>query len=289
MKEMSPVLQEIAPKEFYNPYEHRELQMDSRVVCVCGGMYCIIHEAGGDRFPSFREVAAQLAVEVLQYAFAITEGDTRRDYFLAALSQRLEFLGLPAHTWEPTSYINHKMGPRHEAFAGMCAHHLYMWYRDNRFCGRCGGAMIHDEKERMMRCPGCGNMVFPRIAPAVVVAVRHNGKLLLTKYAHGDGNYALVAGFVEFGETAEQCAAREVMEETGLRIKHVRYYDSQPWGFAGNLMLAYTAELDGDDTIHTDLSELSVAEWVAPQELSETYDYSSLTREMIRRFREGRL
>ncbi len=79
------------------------------------------------------------------------------------------------------------------------------------------------------------------------------------------------------------------MEETGLKVKNVRYYDSQPWGFAGNLMLAYTAELDGDDTIHAYLSELSVAKWVAPEELTETFDYSSLTREMIRRFREGRL
>ena len=141
-----------------------------------------------------------------------------------------------------------------------------------------------------MCCPSCGNMVFPKIAPAVLAAVRHNGQLLLTKYAHGDGNYALVAGFVEIGETAEQCVAREVMEETGLRVKNITYYDSQPWGFAGNLMLAYTAELDGeDDTIRVDRSELALAEWVAPEEIPEISDYNSLTREMIRRFRLGKL
>lgn len=141
-----------------------------------------------------------------------------------------------------------------------------------------------------MRCPACGNLVFPRIAPAIVAAVQHDGKLLLTKYAHGDGNYALVAGFVEIGETAEECVAREVMEETGLRVKNVRYYDSQPWGFAGNLMLAYTAELDGEDAeINCDESELAVAEWVSPEKIPEIFDYSSLTREMIRRFREGKL
>ena len=84
--------------------------------------------------------------------------------------------------------------------------------------------------------------------------------------------------------------AREVMEETGLRVKNVRYYDSQPWGFVGNLMLAFTAELDGEnETIHRDASELAVAEWVAPEDITESFDYSSLTREMIRRFREGRL
>lgn len=283
------MLQEIAPKKFYNTYEQREMDADSVIVCVSDGMYCIIHGADGDRFPFCEEIRTELSGETPQYVFALMDGGKRRNYFLQVWKERPDFLTLPAHTWEPTSYINHKMGPRHEAFAGMCAHHLYMWYRDNRFCGRCGVRLVHDKKERMMRCPVCGNMVFPKIAPAVLAAVRHNGKLLLTKYAHGDGHYALVAGFVEFGETAEQCVAREVMEETGLKVKNVRYYDSQPWGFAGNLMLAYTAELDGDDTIHTDLSELSVAEWVSPEELTESFDYSSLTREMIRRFREGRL
>ena len=284
------MLQEIAPKKFYNPYENRDLDMNSVVICVCNGAYCIIHDhANGDRFPLYGEIKAELSGKMPQYVFALMDGGERRDYFLQAWEEKPEFLSLPLHTWEATGYINKKMGPRHEAFAGMCAHHLYMWYRDNRFCGRCGEQMVHDETQRMMRCPSCGNMVFPKIAPAVLAAVRHNGKLLLTKYAHGDGNYALVAGFVEFGETAEQCVAREVMEETGLKVKNVRYYDSQPWGFAGNLMLAYTAELDGDDTIHADLSELSVAKWVAPEELTETFDYSSLTREMIRRFREGRL
>jgi NAD+ diphosphatase len=133
-------------------------------------------------------------------------------------------------------------------------------------------------------------MVYPRIAPAVLAAVFHDGKLLVTKYARGDRNYALVAGFVEIGETAEQCVAREVFEETGLRVKNIHYYDSQPWGFAGNLMLAYTAELDGEDeTIRRDASELAVAEFVAPEELTDISDFNSLTREMIRRFKERRL
>lgn len=288
------MIQEIAPKKFWNAYEKREPQADSRVVCVCGGNYCIIHEARGDRFPRYAELLREgdcfVEQRSLQYLFAILDGERRTDYFLCVCETEREFTWLLPHTWETSGYINHKMAPRQDAFAGMTAHHLYVWYRDNRFCGRCGTPMVHDETQRMMRCPSCGNMVFPRIAPAVLAAVQHDGKMLLTKYAHGDGNYALVAGFVEIGETAEECVAREVMEETGLRVKNVRYYDSQPWGFAGNLMLAYTAELDGADMmIHRDDSELAAAEWVAPEELTDIFDYSSLTREMIRRFREGRL
>lgn len=291
------MIQEIAPKRFWNTYETREPQADSKVVCMCAGDYCIIHEAQGDRFPYYEELLREDAViaqtkdpHKLQYLFAVFDGAQRIDYFLWVSDTRTEFFSLPVYSWEPAYYINHKMIPRHEAFAGMTAHHLYVWYRDNRFCGRCGTELVHDDVQRMMKCPKCKNMVFPKIAPAVLAAVQHNGKMLLTKYAHGDGNYALVAGFVEIGETAEECVAREVMEETGLRVKNVRYYDSQPWGFAGNLMLAYTAELDGeDDVIRRDASELAVAEWVAPEDIPESFDYNSLTREMIRRFREGRL
>ena len=291
------MIQEIAPKKFWNAYENRKPQDDSEIICVWDGNYCIIHGEQGDRFPRYEELLRENGVgsdyaelKNLQYLFAIFEGEARRDYFLCVCEKAYDFSKLPTHSWEPTWYMNHKMAPRHEAFAGMTAHHLYVWYRDNRFCGRCGTKMVHDDVQRMMQCPTCGNMVFTKIAPAVLAAVQHNGKMLLTKYAHGDGNYALVAGFVEIGETAEECVAREVMEETGLRVKNVRYYDSQPWGFAGNLMIAYTAELDGeDDTIRRDASELAVAEWVAPEEITDIFDYSSLTREMIRRFREGRL
>lgn len=283
------MIHENAPKKLWNAYEKREVSAESEVICVWNDTYCLIHEDGDDRFPFYKEIMEAISPERPQYLFAFIDSGLRKDYFLQVFENEPVFRQLSDYSWEPTSYINHKMKPRHEAFAGMTAHHLYMWYRDNRFCGRCGSAMLHDEKERMMRCPLCNHMVFPKIAPAVLAAVQHEGKMLLTKYAHGDGNYALVAGFVEIGETAEECVAREVMEETGLRVKNVRYYDSQPWGFAGNLMLAYTAELDGEDTIRLDRSELAAAKWVAPEELKETFDYSSLTREMIRRFREGRL
>lgn len=283
------MIQEIEPQYLWNAYEEREPQADSTVVCVKNGNYCIIHTAQGDRFPLYRELA-EANRDGLRYLFALREGDTRRDYFLCVCGENFSCEGLPSHSWETSRYINHRMQPREEAFAGMNAHHLYTWYEDNHFCGRCGSALVHDKQERMLRCPECHNMIFPKIAPAVLAAVQHKGRLLLTKYAHGDGNYALVAGFVEIGETAEQCVAREVMEETGLRVKNVKYYDSQPWGFAGNLMIAYTAELDGDDdTIRVDHSELAVAEWVAPEDIPEISDYNSLTREMIRRFRLGRL
>ena len=174
-------------------------------------------------------------------------------------------------------------------FAAMTAWHLFVWYRNNRFCGCCGKETIHDAVERMMRCPSCGNMIFPRISPAVIVAVTDGDRLLLSKYAGRNyARYALIAGYTEIGETLEQTVHREVMEEVGLRVKNIRYYKSQPWGVDGTVLMGFYCDLDGYDTIHLDEKELAVAEWHHRGSLPAKDDGISLTREMIRMFEEGR-
>ena len=174
-------------------------------------------------------------------------------------------------------------------YAVMTGWHLYNWYRNNRFCGRCAGETVHDEAERMLRCPGCGNMIFPRISPAVIVAVTDGDRLLLTKYAgRSYTRYALIAGYTEIGETIEQTVQREVMEEVGLRVKNLRYYKSQPWGVDGNVLMGFYCDLDGSDTVCLDTQELSVAEWFPRDQIPAKDDGISLTREMIRVFSEGR-
>ena len=110
-------------------------------------------------------------------------------------------------------------------FAVMSAWHLAGWYRDNRFCGRCATPTIHSQKERMLYCPDCGNMIYPKIAPAVIIGVVDRDRLLLSKYAGREyKKYALLAGFTEFGETAEETVAREVFDEVGLHIGKPKYY-----------------------------------------------------------------
>ena len=146
-------------------------------------------------------------------------------------------------------------------FGLMTAWHLYNWYRVNRYCGNCAQPTVHDGKERMMRCPHCGNLIFPHIAPAVIIGLTHGDKLMLAQSALlARKRYGLLAGFVEIGETAEEAVAREVMEEVGLKVKNIRYYKSQPWGIAGNLSIGYFCDLDGEDAVHLDRSELSLAE-----------------------------
>lgn len=174
-------------------------------------------------------------------------------------------------------------------FAIMTGWHLFSWYRANRFCGRCGTPTVHDHLERMVRCPSCGNLIFPKICPAVIVAVTDGDRLLLSKYAgRSYTRYALIAGYTEIGETIEQTVHREVMEEVGLKVKNLRYYKSQPWGVDGNVLMGFYCDLDGSDTIHLDRTELALAEWHHRSSLPAEDDGISLTREMIRIFSENR-
>ena len=182
-----------------------------------------------------------------------------------------------------------QMTCRERSFAAMTGWHLYNWYASSRFCGRCGQLTVHDQKERMMRCPDCGNLIFPRINPAVIVAVTDGDRIVMTKYAgRAFTRYALIAGFTEIGETLEQTVSREVMEEVGLKVKNIRYYKSQPWGIDGNILMGFFCDLDGDDTIHIDDRELSVGEWHHRGSPAIQDDGISLTREMMRVFAEGK-
>jgi len=193
-----------------------------------------------------------------------------------------------AYRYESTRQLRQLIS-KDVCFAVMTAWHLFIWYRNNRYCGRCGNATVHDRAERMMRCPACGNMIFPRISPAVIIAVTHGDRLLLSKYAgRSFTRYALLAGYTEIGETLEQTVSRETMEEVGLRVKNIRYYKSQPWGVDGNVLMGFFCDLDGDDTVHLDQRELSLAEWHHRDALPAHDDGISLTREMIRVFEEGR-
>ena len=174
-------------------------------------------------------------------------------------------------------------------YAVLTGWHLFCWYRDNRFCGRCGAQTVHDDAQRALRCPDCGNLIFPRINPVIIVAITDGDRLLLSRYAgRSYTHYALIAGYTEIGETMEQAAAREVMEEVGLKIKNLRYYKSQPWGVDGNILMGFFCDLDGDSTIHLDERELSHGGWYDRHALPIGDDGFSLTREMIRVFGEGK-
>ena len=139
---------------------------------------------------------------------------------------------------------------------------LAAWRSLTHFCGRCGHELQEHAELTARQCPHCGNLIFPRIEPCIITVVsRQDGKILLAKHTQRNQDiYACIAGFMEAGETAEHAVAREVMEETGLRIRNIRYFGSQSWPFPAQLMLGFTAELDGGE-LHLQAEELADARW----------------------------
>ena len=267
------MIQDIQPKRYHNEYTPREIQ-DNDVVFIFRGREVLLREEE-DKFvfPTGREVKEKN----LQYLFAIDD----QAFFLGREA-------VAGYDFQSMRLLR-RCTPQDICFAGMTAWHLYNWYDGHKFCGKCGRPLHHHDTLRAMEC-GCGNLVFPVIAPAVIVAVTNGDKLLVTRYAGREfKGIALVAGFCEIGERAEDTVRREVMEEAGLRVKNIRYFDSQPWGFASNLLLGYFCELDGSDEINFDHEELSSAIWISREELEPVREnLLSLTGTMIETFRQGK-
>ena len=165
---------------------------------------------------------------------------------------------------------------------------IYRFIQNNRYCGKCGDIMVKSTTERAVVCPGCHNVVYPKISPAVIVGIIDKDKILCTKYAGRDyTSYALVAGFSEVGETIEETVKREVLEEVGLLVKNIKFYKSQPWVITDSLLMGFFCELDGDNTITLQESELSEASWIKRSEMWDDKFGYSLTGEMMEQFKKG--
>ena len=164
---------------------------------------------------------------------------------------------------------------------GARALHLLHWDSRSRFCGVCGSPNREKGDEIAKVCASCGEIVYPRISPAVIVAVVKDGKILLANANRFNAKlYSVIAGFVEPGESLEQCVHREVMEEMGIRVKNVRYFDSQPWPFPDSLMAGFTAEYESG-TLTVDKRENDHADWFAPDELPKIPAKVSIARRLI--------
>lgn len=191
--------------------------------------------------------------------------------------------------WYPLSRLR-SASPLWASFAASTAAHLAQWYEANKYCGRCSSPMQPFGPERAMRCPVCGNLVFPRISPAVIIGLTDGkDRIVVSRYAgRAYKGLALLAGFIEIGETPEQTVAREVAEEVGLEVCNIRYVASQPWGVDGDLLLGYFADCKGNSVLKVDHSELAEACWVSRDELEAPANTRTLTNTMIEMFRLGK-
>jgi NAD+ diphosphatase len=135
------------------------------------------------------------------------------------------------------------------------------WDRSHQYCGACATPTEPSQTERSRTCPKCGLTCFPRLAPAVIVAVERGNEILLARSPHfPPGFYSTPAGFVEPGESLEECVAREIREETGIEVGEITYFASQPWPFPNSLMVGFTAKYAGGE-IQVDRTELEDAKF----------------------------
>ncbi len=159
------------------------------------------------------------------------------------------------------------------------------WDRTHQFCGQCGSRTETLPYERAKKCPNCGHISYPRLSPAIIIAVTRQIEgeirlLMARNHRFPEGRYSVVAGFVEPGESLETTAQREVMEETHIRIKNIRYFGSQPWPFPNSLMIGFTADYAGGE-IQVEEAEIADARWFAPDEMPRLPPKISIARRLI--------
>lgn len=158
---------------------------------------------------------------------------------------------------------------------------LVNWRAGSRFCGRCGSAQGDKPDETARLCPSCGQVTYPRLSPAVLARVHRDGRILLARNAaFKTGIFSVLAGFVEPGESFEDCVVREVEEEVGIRVRNVRYLGSQPWPFPDSLMVGFEAEWESGE-LSPDGVEIAEAGWYGPGDHPPLPLPGSLSRRVI--------
>jgi NAD+ diphosphatase len=176
------------------------------------------------------------------------------------------------------------------AWISIAGFHLMNWYAQNKFCGKCGAKTQQKSDERALLCPHCHHIIYPKIAPAVIVAIVCSNKILLARGINFRGDwYSLIAGYVDVCESFEEALIREVKEEVGLDITNIRYYKSQPWPLSGSVMIGFVAEADEAQPIRIDRSEIEEAAWFSRGNLPKYSLNISIAGEMIEKFEHGEL
>lgn len=275
------MLQDIYPHKLYNQYRPEVKPSANDYVLMFEGRKVLSKFSEDKKDFKFPTVSELSDPSKLIYLFSVDD----EKYFLLQEKTDLELTDYEFNDMKEIRE-NH-IEPKYRIYATFTGKHLSDWYRDMRFCGRCGAPMRHSDKERAMKCTECDYTAYPRIMPAVIVGVINKDSILLTQYNRGYNHNALIAGFTEIGETLEETVEREVMEEAGIKVKNIRYYKTQPWGVANDILIGYYCEVDGDDTIHRDENELKSAKWTKREDIILQPDESSLTNEMMKMFKDG--
>lgn len=190
----------------------------------------------------------------------------------------------PPFVAEPFNAAEERLDDRLLTLGGM-ALQIFHWETMSLICSRCGGSTEPISSTRGKRCLSCKHEHFPHIHPCIIVLVKRGADLLLTrKREWTPGRYSLVAGFLDIGESLEECVAREVKEETGIEVKNIRYVGSQNWPFPCQLMAGFVAEYAGGE-VAVDQEELEDARWFSPETMPQSLPAKrSIARWIIDRY-----
>jgi len=232
--------------------------------------------------PRVKDVTVDWQMSTDNYTYLFTISDVAFYLLLERLPERVNAKYVDVLTLR-------ELEPKYLAFGSATAAQLGEWYATNQYCGQCGQPMVSMTTERTLVCPNCHHREYPKISPAIIVGVTKGDQILMTKFATGYDRYALISGYAEIGETLEDTVQREVKEEVGLAVHHIRYYGSQPWGFSGALLVGFFAELDNDMPIKLEHDELSQAKWFQRDSIPRDDTTLSLSWQMIEDFRQRRI
>lgn len=193
----------------------------------------------------------------------------------------------PCYVYREISFFR-TLEQREIAWAAVIGIQLANWYHQNRYCGKCGRETHPKNDERAIVCSYCNNVIYPRISPAIIVAILSNEKILLARGNNFRGGFfSLVAGYADIGESLEEAVIREVKEEVGLNVTNIRYYKSQPWPFSGSMMIGFIADADDTQPIKRDDKEIAEAGWFTRGSLPKHPPSISIAGEMIEKFEKG--
>jgi NAD+ diphosphatase len=183
------------------------------------------------------------------------------------------------YEWQPLRNLGAQLDTRSWMLAGRAVQ-LVEWARTSRYCGRCGASTELATQERAARCPRCGLNAYPRLAPAIIVIVERDDTILLGQGRGFQGMYSALAGFAEPGEALEETVRREVREEAGIEVDHIRYFGSQPWPFPHSLMIGFFAAWSSGE-IQIDGEEIVDAKWFTADNLPNIPPPLSIARNLI--------
>ena len=237
-------------------------------VLFCNGKLIVEHEGNHCGLPVSKNAPLPIASETFKLGESCIAGFVSED---VVLPQNFESIDLRASYGCITNEEYVLAGKGWE---------LLFWNSHTRFCGDCGSKMRRHSAISKI-CSRCGREIFPQLSPAVLVLVRKGEEALLVHARNFKRPfYGLVAGFVETGESLEECVAREVMEETNLKVKNIRYFGSQAWPYPANLMIGFTADYESGEIKFAD-HELSDGGFFNRENHPSIPTPPSLAREMI--------